>query len=111
MNPTEQAPASEQVIETIRKINEWAPVIWDRFTETDGYYVVYGWIARSDGQRDFLVIQMWNTDLPSEAFWITSSAKYSEDIERALSGNIQDHVPCRKIDELLDPETLKQIQS
>lgn len=47
--------------EVAEKLSAAIPVEWDRFTKTDdGFYVVYGWIARSDGQRDFVLFEMWD---------------------------------------------------
>lgn len=94
----------ETVVQLIHKLKQAIPVEWDRFTVTnDKFYVVYGWIARSDGQRDFVMIQMWDTDNddPEDVFYTTSSAKFSPEISRVLYGSANDHNPCRKIDELL----------
>lgn len=83
-----------------KKLANDIPVIWDRFTSDDGFFVVYGWIARSDGQRDFLMISM-DVDYPAEdVFFTTSSAKYSREIMKCLFGSDEDHNDCRKIEEL-----------
>lgn len=91
----------EVVIQTIEKLKP-LPVIWDRFTQTDdGYYVVYGWLRRSDGDRDFLMFAIDTVLTPDDVFYTTSSAKYSEAIAQLLYGTSEDHNPCRKIEELL----------
>jgi hypothetical protein len=86
---------------TILKTLETAiPINWDRYTSTDeGFYVVYGWIPRSDGDRDFLMIT-WDKSEPDEAWYTTSSAKYSRIIMRVLTGSDDDHNDCRNIKEL-----------
>lgn len=76
------------------------PVVWDRFTATDdGFYVVYGWIARSDGQRDFVIFELLENQ-PEDVFCTTSSAKYSKRIMEVLYGSSDDHNDCQKIAEL-----------
>lgn len=77
------------------------PVQWDRFTKTeDGFYIVYGWIPRGDGDRDFLMFEMWATRPMSEVFYTTSSAKYSRQIMTLLYGDEFEHNDCRKFEEL-----------
>ncbi len=89
------------VIDLLKKLNDSIPVEWDRFTKTeDNYYVVYGWIKRHDGERDFLMIGLWANDPPEDVFYTTSSAKYSMEISRVLYGSADDHNPCRKIEEI-----------
>lgn len=94
------------IISVLEKLKEAIPVEWDRFTKTDdGFYVVYGWIARTDGQRDFVLFEMWDYERPENVFCTTSSAKYSEEIGRILYGSADGHNPCRKIDELFASST------
>lgn len=91
----------EMVVDVLKKLRENIPVTWDRYTKTDdGYYVVYGWIPRSDSNRDFVMIGMNETDPPEDVFYTTSSAKYSVSICDILQGSSEDHNPCRKVDEL-----------
>lgn len=78
------------------------PIIWDRFTENDdGLFVVYGWIARSDRQRDFVMFEQWRDYAVEECFCVTSSAKYSREITRLLYGSDEDHSDCIPIAQLL----------
>jgi len=84
-------------------IAEQFPVKWDRWTKSDQetpYFCVYGWIARKDGQRDFLVVEMWEDQEINEAYFVTSSAKYSAMISELITGTKGDHNPCIKIEEL-----------
>jgi len=78
-------------------------VTWDRLTigdiDDDSYGQVFGWILRSDGQRDFVLITHW-------ASWDTvnfntSSAKYSAEIDKILFGNNDDHGTCKLVEDLL----------
>lgn len=93
------------VIDIVEKLKIAIPVEWDRYTNDDGYYIVYGWILRTDGQRDFLMIAMWETDPPEAVFYTTSSAKYSRKIAEVIYGSADDHNDCRKIDDLFHPLT------
>lgn len=78
-----------------------APVTWDRYTyDNVSYYVVYGWINRPDGTRDFVLLAQDELAPAQEAFYTTSSAKYSQAIATAIYGTSADHNPCRKVEEL-----------
>lgn len=92
------------LIEVLNKVSAAIPVEWDRWTKSKQetpYYSVYGWIKRKDGQRDFVCIEMWEDDSPGDAYFVTSSAKYSSKICEIIIGQITEHNPCRKISELL----------
>lgn len=90
------------LINILNSLKKQIPMVWDRFTCTDeGFYVVYGWITRSDGQRDFIMIT-WDVAEPIGVWYTTSSAKYSAKICEILYGTAEGHNSCRKIDELFD---------
>ena len=94
------------LIELLGKIKNQVPVTWDRWVVSDDenpYYCVYGWIKRKDGDRDFLAVQMWDSDAMEDAFFLTSSAKYSALICLIVTGSVADHTKCRKIEELIFP--------
>ena len=78
-------------------------VTWDRLTFGDvgdnSYGQVFGWIPRSDGQRDFVIVTSW-------ASWDTvnfntSSAKYSEQIDENLYGPNDGHGTCKLVEDFL----------
>jgi hypothetical protein len=78
------------------------PITWDRFThQVNVGFSVYGWIPRSDGQRDFVLLEtmILNSGEYGRSF-VTSSAKYSEAISRWLG--FEDHSTCRLVEELLE---------
>ena len=86
------------------QLNELAdniPVEWDRYTCSGNIvYNLYGWIKRTDGDRDFLVLQVFLTgDAPIVSF-VTSSAKYSKAISEVLFKESAGHTECIKISEL-----------
>lgn len=92
------------LIEVLNKVSDNIPVRWDRWTKSNQenpYYSVYGWIKRTDGNSDFVVIEMWEDSKPEEAYFVTSSAKWSSKICEIISGQTTEHNPCRKISELL----------
>lgn len=77
------------------------PVKWDRFTDNGGNIFVYGWIARKDGDRDFVVLDMTQKkDALYCNTFVTSSAKYSREIMKHIYGNDESHTDCKKISEL-----------
>jgi len=90
------------IIALLQHIKTSIPVEWDRYTDGNGFYNIYGWISRSDGQRDFLLLQ-FQDDLKDINF-VTSSAKYSKQICDLLYGEFNIHVPCKKIEELTNME-------
>lgn len=82
-------------------IDASVPVVWDRFTELDGFFVVFGWLERPDGQRDFLLFEMQEGCPIGDVFYTTSSAKYSRSISMILYGADEDHNDCQRIADLL----------
>lgn len=81
-------------------LNSLPMVQWDRFieapVESDHWMiVVYGWIARDDGQRDYVVLEFCSwTELPS---FSTSSAKWSAQINEILYGPEAEHFDCQRV--------------
>lgn len=37
---------------------EKIPVTWDHYTNAGTHYYIYGWIERTDGKRDFVLLEM-----------------------------------------------------
>lgn len=63
-------------------------VQWDRYVY-DEELMVFGWISRTDGQRDFIIVIFRE----NETRYYTSSAKYS----KLFSENWEiPHTSCRK---------------
>lgn len=93
---------ASQVKEFITQLANKIPIEWDRVTLSDGnYYVVYGWINRPDGKRDFVSLEMEQKETGLHAIqFVTSSAKYSKEIMKAFFGTDDGHSPCIKIDQL-----------
>lgn len=78
-------------------------VTWDRLVFGDvgdnSYGQVFGWIPRSDGQRDFVLITSWsNWDTVD---FNTSSAKHSAEIDRILFGHNENHGTCKLVEDFL----------
>ncbi len=69
-------------------------VQWDRWAGTPEGTSAFGWIARSDGQRDFLLIRFQYGEVTS---YTTSSAKHTAAIADKLDC---EHSNCRPIAEL-----------
>ena len=85
-------------IETVAKL---IPIEWDRFVENNGDYDIYGWIKRKDGQRDFVLFQLYIENGEIKGSYCTSSAKYSKDIYMCLYGTTAGHNTCQKIERLV----------
>lgn len=68
-------------------------VEWDRAGFDDMYIVVYGWIARSDGGRDFVLVTIDRSSGVGLEF-TTSSAKYTQELNNAFGMVLETHTPC-----------------
>jgi hypothetical protein len=91
-----------QFIKTqLNEIADKIPVEWDRYTCSGNIvYNIYGWVRRSDGDRDFVLVQFFlNGGIPMMSF-VTSSAKYSKQIGEVICGIDFEHSDCIKISEL-----------
>jgi hypothetical protein len=84
-----------QILKIAKKFAEISPVVWDRVIEIDGCLTVYGWIARNDRKKDFLLLEIDPMQDYGFQFW-TSSAKYSKVFSEGLG---LDHSPCQKFGE------------
>jgi hypothetical protein len=77
-------------------------VTWDRFTvsreETEVTTTIYGWVARTDGQRDFILLKFTqHTGRGTyDLSFCTSSAKYSDDFAKRLE--MGGHSPCLRVE-------------
>lgn len=87
--------------EWLNNIADKIPVIWDRFIKTTKTtYKVYGWIYRSDGNRDFVLISVDFTDQDDpDIQCVTSSAKYSKELGIIIFGEDSEHIDCIKFDQ------------
>jgi len=88
----------KKFIEDIAKL---IPIEWDRFTEKEGYYNIFGWIERKDGKRDFVLVQLYLDNGEIKGDYCTSSAKYSEEIYKYFYGTIEGYINCQKIEILI----------
>lgn len=77
------------------------PVEWDRYTQRDSSYDIYGWIARKDGKRDFVLLQLDVVGETINAGFVTSSAKYSKEISEFMFGARNEHSSCKKVAQLM----------
>lgn len=75
-------------------------VKWDRYvaTELNSYYI-YGWIEREDSYKDFIVIE-WDEDSTMGGWFITSSAKWDEEIKKIMGTN--GGKACQRVEHLVD---------
>jgi len=88
---------------TVRlSLEAMAFVEWDRAAKTDdGRAYFYGWIAREDGRRDFVVVEYaLDTGLPG--WWLTSSAKYSLTLHKLLDPPDVGHEDCLTITQVME---------
>lgn len=92
----------KQIMYLLALLENAVPVAWDRYTVSEfGAYNIYGWIGRSDGNRDFLLLQIMN-DKDLNVGYVTSSAKYTNEIASILFGETPPHNTCIKIERLID---------
>jgi hypothetical protein len=91
------------------RMNRLQEVAWDRCVLHAESGVAYGWIARTDGHFDFVLLDFsWGetTGLAGErVHWLavgftTSSAFYSREIDRRLRGTDAGHVDCSRVEDV-----------
>lgn len=93
----------KQIMYLLALLENAVPVAWDRYTVSDiGAYNIYGWLSRSDDKRDFLLLQIINNESGLNVGYVTSSAKYTQEIGSVLFGENAPHNTCIKIEQLLD---------
>lgn len=71
-------------------------IVWDRYTDTLHEVTAFGWIERTDGEKDFIVLNFQMNANIHQVWFCTSSAKYSEQFGRLVNHN-SDHLKCKKI--------------
>jgi hypothetical protein len=90
------------VADEMRRVLELFPeCYWDRLVEVGADTRVYGWLPRSDGRRDFLLLDFTARDGRFSIGYTTSSAKFSEEIGRRLGFPASGHVPCKRVADVL----------
>lgn len=78
-------------------------VRWDRFTESPGEVIVYGWIDREDGHSDFVLVTFGQLDKVAEGLigfgFTTSSHEHSTRLHRLLYATDEsDHIACQRVE-------------
>lgn len=86
-------------------------VSWDRFTiGTDpdrGTAInVYGWIDREDEYKDFVVVTFYVDTDNGLISYVTSSARWTDEIARRLFGTSCGHNECRRVEEYFGIENV-----
>lgn len=76
-------------------------VAWDRLAGDDETVNVFGWITRSDGQRDFALLRFAFDELGVDISFSTSSAKHSAEFTRRLFGPEVEHSDCERVSDVL----------
>jgi hypothetical protein len=87
------------VAKFLEQVASEVPVEWDRYVEDEDSYSVYGWIQRSDGKRDFVLVNI-KEDLGTYVSFVTSSAKYSRKLTEVIYGETSEHIDCQKVENL-----------
>jgi hypothetical protein len=94
-----EQPQKEGILQMYRQFlrifEEIVPIEWDRVLVEEDSDLFYGWIARPDGKRDFLLVEI-RTYTEDAWHFITSSAKYSASFSKRLGIT---HTDCQKFTE------------
>lgn len=77
-------------------LKEKFPITWDRFVKHSNHICAFGWIERTDGQRDFAIVWFDEGSELKDISFATSSAKYSKQLAELLGS---EHVDCEKVPE------------
>jgi hypothetical protein len=96
MNNENMESVSYLLRDVLERLSE-IPIEWDRCTDSS----LFGWIKRTDGKRDFIII-LYEKELEDDMFWsfTTSSSKYCARIHELIFDDDEDfeHVPCTRVD-------------
>lgn len=78
-------------------------VKWDRVVRYDDTLIIFGWIERSDEQRDFVVLSFLWPEEPDACLMTTSSAKYSAEMTKLLYGDeVDEHIDCERVSDVFE---------
>lgn len=82
-------------------LNRLPFVKWDRIIPpgTGDYITAYGWIDRSEGRSDFVLLEFLHPNLAPG--FTTSSARHSAAIAHILYGDTGEHNDCERIENVL----------
>lgn len=80
--------------EILKQFKAKFPIVWDRFVKYENSFTVFGWITRTDGDRDFVSIWFNEGQGLTDCGFMTSSAKYSKDIAEFVGS---EHIDCTAI--------------
>jgi len=100
--PTQPSPGSgseEPLAEIADELRAYPEVRWDRFIEYDGKLGVYGWLARSDGRADFLLLD-FDAATGNLLEWITSAHPHPASVVDRLEG--EESVECQRVEDTFD---------
>lgn len=77
----------------IQTLSKGITIHWDRVVACEIYILVYGWITRKDGNRDFVLFgHLIETGMN---FYVTSSVKHTKIMMKNWGGHPEeDHFPC-----------------
>ena len=105
----------------MNRLTQLSGVVWDRCSLGSESNSAFGWIPRTDGQRDFLIL-CWhakNALNPSSGNieemiaygFATSSAKYTREFSKHLFGTDAGHNDCQRIDDVFGTDVQSQVVS
>lgn len=83
--------STQEIEDTLNKLPF---VMWDRYAETENIKAYYGWIDREDKYKDFVALFFEK----GMVWYLTSSAKYTHEINRRL-GMDDSHADCQRIED------------
>lgn len=70
-------------------------VLWDRFVVYDGSLTAYGWIPRSDGRADFLILE-FEEETGRCTDWLTSASPHPASVRERLEN--EQSAECQRIE-------------
>jgi hypothetical protein len=93
-------------------LNRLPEVTWDRCAGDDDNLVVYGWIPRRDGQRDFIAVVFWTEGEDVCVSFTTSSARLSATFAKLLYGNdaAKIHRPCVRVESVFGDQLQRTVR-
>lgn len=97
--------SAERLLESRAELVALEFVDWDRYVDRGDEVRVFGWIAREDGARDFVILSFSDEGVGI----FTSSAKHTRTIARRLHGESTGHADCERVESLFTEDRLPNV--
>ncbi len=105
--PQPESGSEKPLAKIADELRAYPEVQWDRFIEYDGKLGIYGWLARSDGRADFLLLD-FDAATGKLLEWITSAHPHPASVVERLEG--EESVECQRVEDIFEIPNAVRLQ-